>query len=130
MQDLEITKLCARAMTLKVREREAHSPPPCPWPVGIRVAKGKKAPFWYSPLYDDKQTMGLIKTTGLSFKVITGKLYMCGWYDEETRMFMESASSYSINRAVCECVAKVQAEREEENRRFGQPHYGEADVQT
>ena len=98
MTDLQITGLCAEAMGFKA----------CIKPVlgGVWHAvisdKGVERP--YSPLTDDAQCFALVKRF---------QLYIGGWTGNGTvtasiegRML---TSSTDLNRAICECVAKMQA---------------------
>lgn len=92
MTDLEITKLCAEAM-------------------GTRLAYDQELPVhdgWkeYRPLRDDAQAMALLKKFGLS-------VYRVHWPDEaawyaEERQSGATGKGKSANRAICECVAKMQ----------------------
>lgn len=92
MDDLEITKLCAEAMGL----------------TSWQALEGR-----YDPLHDDAQAMALVKKFRLEIRQqatgtdehpgaplwgISGCLY--GW---------KNAEDENLNRAICECVARMQA---------------------
>ena len=100
MTDLEMTKLCAEAMGIKGRN--------C---CGSDECQDKN--FYistggiYDPLHDDAQAMALVKKLGL--KVSTdGEGYH--WYATHWWSGI-STESVSLNRAICECAAKVRAAR-------------------
>ena len=96
MTDLEITKLCAEAMGLDWTEAVQHiwdmSPP------------HKEDP--YDPLHDDAQAMALVKRFGLNI-----------WFNEHSWPWRVVGGAHDegdvwntdLNRAICECVAKMQA---------------------
>lgn len=102
MSDLEITRLCAEAMGLTV----------------IRMHDiGQGAPVWalaqegtrsvaYSPLTDDAQAMALVKKFGLWITHDNGEAVAKPWCVEGAD---DSTITYSdsLNRAICECVAKM-----------------------
>lgn len=91
MDDLTITRLCAEAMG---------------WPKGavchpdslILDGDTKK----YNPLHDDAQAMALVKKLRLSIDVF-GK-----WMVQDKKGNYAPALSHDLNRAICECVAKMQ----------------------
>ena len=111
MTDLEITKLCADA------DGDAFCTTPPNWSEeglwcfadGAPDSKG----FYYNPLHDDAQAMALVK----KFEVWISRTNTRYW-----EVFCAGSGkvfSDNLNRAICECVAKM-----ESNKRFGQPHYG------
>lgn len=99
MTDLEITRLCAEAMGYEDKS------------VGVSVGGimvKHHHHFIYDPLTDDAQAMALVKR----FKLTPvwsedGELVSCRYPWEAG----EHASGYhaSILRAICECVANMQA---------------------
>ena len=111
MTDLEITKACAEAMgfvVVAMIDGAVRLSPKCPYAVGVRIAEGKKAPRWYSPLHDDAKAMALVKKFQLD--IIRGK-------DEHgtDNVLVSSRKSHAynsnLNRAICECVAKMQEKK-------------------
>ena len=138
MTDLEITRLCAEAMepefgSVGSSDTWAYSG------VWDGVDAGKKTRSvrnTYDPLHDGAQAMALVKrfqmlvrwdggvhgwTAGVWYEGSKGQPIWMDWTDQD------------LNRAICECVAKMQAAKNEADRRFGQPHYGHErspDVQT
>lgn len=109
MTDLEITKLCAEAMGL-----EYHS---------AELANGQKVIFYdpydthhWNPLHDDAQAMALVKSHTLDITWGPGEQR---WRVGEFRFGSEQGMngkdglfcevrSTDLNRAICECVAKLQ----------------------
>ncbi len=99
--DLEITRLCAEAMGFN------EFPPKQFWTDDDRSyfhVSDRGLPVVYDPLHDDAQAMALVKRF---------QLYIGGWTGNGTvtvsiegRML---TSSTDLNRAICECVAKMQA---------------------
>lgn len=104
MTDLEITKLCAGAMGLSVREIVAEGP-------ALWVGKPEYA---FNPLHDDAQAMALVKRFGLhlSFEPEEGNEQQWLWIVEHHLDPKYGGISYyssvDLNRAICECVAKLQ----------------------
>ena len=105
MTDLEITRLCAEAMDLCEDERTTHT-----------ISYREEGHIWirheadpigyrYSPLHDDAQAMALVK----KFCPSMGH----GSVPEEWHVHLREpdvwGNSEDLNRAICECVAKMQA---------------------
>ena len=94
MTDLEITRLCAEAMGCIVFE-----------PVGTQWDAKMPNGAWlcnYDPLHDDVQVMALAKRFTLCC--------LWGGTDWEVNHYGEgTALNADLNRAICECVAKIQA---------------------
>ena len=102
MTDLEITKLCAEAMGYQLSyEWHFHFPP------GISVGTGKGDLERYNPLHDDVQCMALVKRLGLNVEWIPESAHMRARWLVSTRY--ASAAETDLNRAVCSCVAQMQA---------------------
>lgn len=106
--DLEITKVCALAMGINPRFRSG---------VILFVTEdrdGEAVTDIYDPLKDDAQAMAMVKKFGLEiFPVtdITGK--QTGWSAWKDRMTQAvEGESKDLNRAICECVAKLGAKNE------------------
>ena len=81
MTDLEITRLCADAMLPDIYLHPK-----------------------FDPLHDDAQAMALVKKFGIEIHSRTDRN---GWYagiNEEDEMTPHA----DLNRAICECVAKMQ----------------------
>jgi hypothetical protein len=97
MTDLEMTKLSAEAMG---REFFVHDSIPGYWENGIRVL--------YDPLHDDAQAMELAKKFLLRMDTYSDGEWLVdsGWGKVKAE-----AQDRSLNRAIVECVAKMQAER-------------------
>lgn len=93
MNDLEITKLCAEAMGRKIV---------CEWVL-----------LKYNPLHNDAQAMALVKRFHIQIwpevkRSLREHIYT-GW---TTFIFgTGTATSTNLNRAICECVAKMQKAR-------------------
>ena len=90
MTDLEITKLCAEAMG------------------GEGFAYDEFGPK-YDPLHDDAQAMALVKKFELSVEFSDEFHTNSDW--AVCRGTTIQAYSRDLNRAICECVAKMQAAR-------------------
>ena len=104
MTDLEITRLCAEAMGIK-HWINNDALPPC-------VVGGGYDPYIYDPLHDDAQAMALIKRFQIqSAPLIDGTTHE-GWVAEAhvpfNRWTPKCQSEEGLNRAICECVAKMQ----------------------
>lgn len=96
MNDLEITKLCAQAMGYSGFRYHGNNP-------GYECASVNEIPERYWPLRDDSQAMGLVKKFRLSLDgVDKSKKWFAG--DWKTVSFAMDAD---LNRAICECVAKM-----------------------
>ena len=111
MIDLEITRLCAEAMEDKPEVPGASSI----WGVTKYFAGtlSGKTFTWvrpeYNPLHDDAQCMALVKKFEINCT--------CPQFSSEKGKWMavlypHTASDISLNRAVCECVAKMQIAKE------------------
>ena len=107
MTDLELTKMCAEAMGLIPTGCGAHVPLP-QHDSAVRVSPGKKANFWYDPLHDDAQAMALVKKLNLCIESPDP-------YNDAERWHVSTGYSETLsmnadlNRAIVECVAKMQA---------------------
>lgn len=104
MTDLEMTKLCAEAMDL---EFEGTRPAPYEGPgIDIRFgpADGPRRIEWYDPLHDDARCMALVKKFGL---VILHEHTPQKWSVSFEYQY-PGVSNDDLNRAIVECVAKMQ----------------------
>lgn len=108
MTDQEIIRLCAEAM-----EPRATLPGSSRiWGVASRFGPTRTVETWvlsaYNPLNDDAQAMALVK----KFDLNTAKIADCDWVVWRSRIDGhrdEMCNSADYNRAICECVAKMQA---------------------
>ena len=89
MKDLEITKLCAEAISLEYE--------------GEII-------FLYDPLRDDAQAMALVKNlylhVGYQIQSSKGEVNNCAWV-ATSRTGVQGFGMNDLNRAICECVAKM-----------------------
>lgn len=96
MTDLEITRLCARAMELKFEE----------WKDSIRkvtLFRGHLPNYdLYDPLHDDVQAMALVKR--FNVELLRGDK----WRARCEGQSLYEAWADNLNRAICLCVAKMQ----------------------
>jgi hypothetical protein len=110
MTDLEITKACAEAMGIKTIDAFGHPHIKHDhWPTRDtsceKTGIGLKA---YQPLHDDAQAMALVK----KFRLRIGQSMVAGEKEPEQEWFVERnnhqyATDADLNRAICECVAKL-----------------------
>ena len=94
MTDLEMTKLCAEAMGIEIDEQ-------CTYRQGTRI---------YHPLHDDAQAMALVKKFPMTIEppVLTVDGY---WHIESVEIIdgiCPDVYDKDLNRAICECVAKIE----------------------
>jgi len=108
MTDLEITRLCAEAMgyTYRIQNRNDH------YSEAVYITQHGDDCFRYNPLHDDAQAMALVKKFQMDVDFCTNQ-WRASWYNvrgkECTRW--KQAVNNDLNRAICECVAKMQAEK-------------------
>lgn len=96
MTDLEITRLCAEALGIRVRLWGDTPASKC-WVYGATVT--------YAPLHDDAQCMALVKKFRLQIDP----------HDDRWNVALPDitgALEEDLNRAVCKCVAQTQQERQ------------------
>ena len=113
MTDLELTKLCAKAMGYKMRyvpERAMASNFQYDEWMASYPDKPREPFFDYDPLHDDAQAMALVKKFHLH---IGYNDINKSWYVAETlawwKAFLDkSVFNTDLNRAIVECVAKMQ----------------------
>ena len=104
MTDLEITKLCAQAAEIKCVVFETEKGPWCVLPNLDD----------YDPLHNDEQAMALVKKFKLSIADQTRGVYAdeAAWsvweYQESGQKHIAGFQNKDLNRAICECVAKMQ----------------------
>lgn len=112
MSDLEMTKLCAQAMGYHIRPEPSGKQYDS---VLVKETVGHDPhPDVYDPLTDDAQAMALVKRFNMDCFIpphVRERGYM-EWVarcEMGERLF--TASSVDLNRAIVECVAKMQAQR-------------------
>ena len=99
MTDLEITKLCAEAMGL-TRATWAHNPK-----TFVTHCDDEGVDQVFDPLQDDAQAMALVKKLDMEIRN-----HAEGWrVDTDPFGTLVWAVGSDLNRAICECVAKMQA---------------------
>ena len=105
MNDIEITRLCAEAMGYD--EYSEHIDAEGRWEIYLERDAGIGTRIYW-PLNDDAQAMALVKKFGLHL----GREDIGDWIVEmfswKRGLWMEVAHSKNLNRAICECVAKMQ----------------------
>ena len=104
MTDLEITKLCAEAMRYTIAKEFTELVP-------LAVRDGRESgAFSYNPLHDDAQAMALVKKFRLftSFETLGGGFWIVGDVNNDDTQ----TQCADLNRAICECVAKMQAAKQ------------------
>ena len=102
MTDLEITRLCAEAMGY-VDKSVGES-------IGGIMVCGERFHFIWNPLEDDAQAMALVKKFNLLINWNTKTECWVMPMMAEGSMF-DSADHANLNRAICECVAKMTKEK-------------------
>ena len=103
MTDLEIKKLCAQAIGFaSIRESVTN-----PVSIGVKAADWHEQDSHqrYNPLHDDAQVMALVKEFDIQIE---------GWSGDRSVYILNAAHFVStdkddLNRAIVECVAKMQA---------------------
>jgi hypothetical protein len=103
MTDLEMTKLCAEAMGW---EFESYSDSIGQLGRALKDGKTWYAPYW--PLTDDAQAMALVKRFRLEIYPVGGTNGQ-NWSANGGRHAIGDAKD--LNRAIVECVAKMQKEK-------------------
>ena len=93
MTDLEMTRLCAEAMGYYLMRPSASD-----------HAWHTAEQDYYDPLHDDAQAMALVKKCDIHCEKIGS------WWECEEPMGHLGTHS-DLNRAICECVAKMQMAR-------------------
>jgi len=102
MTDLEMTKKCAEKMGYRQDRDDGFS--------RLRQGAGMDEPEWfnfiYNPLHDDAQAMALVKRFGMALFATEDGWCVDLWNTPEIRWI--STQQKDLNRAICECVAKMQ----------------------
>ena len=112
MTDLEITRACAEAMSLNavVDERVRSSRRVFIFDVADSVWEDSSYHTLYEPLRNDAQAMALVKKFKLNVGIGSAdhaRLWSAHWIPQEGKRCV--AHSSNLNRAICECIAKMQA---------------------
>ena len=92
MDDLTITRLCAEAMGQKGLDAAVRS--------------RENLTLRYDPLHDDAQAMALVKKFELAIMPES-----CEWTVTSHPRLQSCALNADLNRAIVECVAKMQKEK-------------------
>jgi len=90
MTDLEMTKLCARAISKDALEIE-------------------RSLFLYNPLHDDAQAMALVKKFNIRLQEPLERGQESFWTVWIYGTGGSKAKNADLNRAIVECVAKMEA---------------------
>lgn len=114
MTDLEITRLCAEAMNLDIVGLDKQY---CRTDslTETREYVLRENPFYsYNPLVEDDQAMALVKKIKIDTAYTAGKWHAEIIYTTDDKMLSDQAViSKDLNRAICECVAKMQKAKNE-----------------
>ena len=101
MTDLELTKACADAMGLEVAEQLG----------GMRFLNTQYESSLYDPLANDAQAMALLKKFRFSVDdANNGDWFVVGIGGAQ-------AENPDLNRAICECVAQLQCQAREREKK-------------
>lgn len=115
MTDLEMTRLCAEAMGYK----EAHDYESDELPRGsILCVHLPQYHFLYNPLHDDAQAMALVKRFEVElirWDENAGWVAQC--FNSTIRFHSRAWHESDLNRAIVECVAKMQQSKFDNTRR-------------
>ena len=104
LSDLEITRACAEAMGYVIDENTSASFSY----TAIWVKRPDAPPGIYYPLVDDAQAMALVKNKYLSIDLGSDAWFVRAPYDALINENNRVAAHSDLNRAICECVAKLQ----------------------
>ena len=109
MTDLEMTKLCARAVGLEVMIATSHAPGGRRY---VQLGNAGDGPSGdvYNPLEDDAQAMALVRR----FRVDINSLDDANWYARIPSQQHEYCHAADLNRAIVTCVANMQAVKQRE----------------
>ena len=109
MTDLEITRLCAEAMGCTVPELK--------WEFGGYVRCRLPDGGWFNanPLHDDAQAMALVFWLAQQGVLSFGTRHLLFDYSDLGRCWIDyDGTKNGPNRAICECVAKMQKAKQKE----------------
>ena len=100
MNDLEMTKLCAKAMGYKLTGHDASEPA-----IQVVAFKGGLSPFAFDPLHNDEQAMVLLKKFPFEcLSAIRANLMNVPFNACETNW---------LNHVIVKCVANMQQAKKE-----------------
>jgi hypothetical protein len=109
MTDLEMVKRCAERFGFEPYEDQSQWKLEAP-AIACKLGKWSGECIVYNPLTDDAQAMALVKRFNLSITPDGD----CSWWDVEAWGFssahinvISAAQNKDLNRAVCECVARM-----------------------
>ena len=111
MTDLELTKLCAEAMGIDINFESRDTVFYIYHPIDEVLPLFKA----FAPLHDDAQAMALVKKFGLWLELNMNGWDQTYWRVTSSRMlspYYESEHKEDLNRAICECVAKMHGAHE------------------
>ena len=107
MTDLEMTKLCAEAMGIRLTGAVVDTEPPSLY----ANRKDGNGIFVFDPLRNDAQAMALlhfIRPANMSYNIFASGWSIRTLPDNETSYRFETFN-VDLNRAIVECVAKMQS---------------------
>lgn len=104
MSDIELIRKCAEKMGIEWFGEFGSDEGE------IFLDIGPDAVIQYNPLTDDAQAMGLVKRFGLELldPIVKGEWWVtCYWFVGQNKEQRSQAKNKDLNRAICECVAKL-----------------------
>jgi len=112
MTDLEMTKLCAEAMEYTYETFNGTVYADCGPNAHLKICTDNCTRYYYNPLHDDAQAMALVKKLRISPKYKNGAWGIIEFFDvSENQGAFVDVSNPDLNRAVVECVAKMQTSK-------------------
>lgn len=108
MTDLEMTKLCAEAMGLEPYREHGIAQNSSPWSIFIVDKTQGRGYSHYDPLHEDEQAMALVKKFQLQIQPPWARANR-DWRVGDKDNVLSDPHSPDLNRAIVECVAKMQA---------------------
>ena len=104
MTDLEMTRLCEKAMGLDSEKEDARRK-------RLDGAWRTYQETEYDPLHNDAQAMALVKKFYLDIECHSNEPIWTVLYDDNAR-YSKVRECSNLNLAIVECVAKMQAQKE------------------
>ena len=104
MEDLEITRLAAEAMGIKVWESPIRGTIMRHW---FMSAGHPSVQTEYNPLHDDAQAMALVKKFGMRIAEPSSDHWRAAIPNPQIGLD-HTSDEQDLNRAICLCVAKMQ----------------------
>ena len=113
MTDLDITRLCAEAMGYGITKLPASEPAVRVFEMCDGLVDLDANEFAFDPLYNDAQCFALVKKFEISIAWSWVSQVGCmaraeAEHDEDKRHDNISCRYKNLNRAICECVARMQ----------------------